>query len=193
MKRIKINPTDEQETELIDIDILLEMYIEEFQARKKKILKDLQKEFMKKFSERKDGIFSTDEIDRIVQLCLPLISNSAFAKFPGPFTIRRAFLYALVCKENTGQVNLVDFLAGCNRYGLDNPSPTIHKRVGLYGNEEDFEDFMKKQVESYNIEKQAKMHTSKNKNNPIRIEPAQTLRPNDSLDLNQPAKALVSP
>ena len=43
------------------------MYIEEFQIRKKKILKDLQKEFMKKFSERKDGIFSTDEIDRMVQ------------------------------------------------------------------------------------------------------------------------------
>ena len=82
MKRIKINPTDEQETELIDFDILLEMYVEEFQGRKKKILKDLQKEFMKKFSERKDGVFSTDELDRVVQLCLPLISNSAFTKFP---------------------------------------------------------------------------------------------------------------
>jgi hypothetical protein len=42
-------------------------------------------------------------------------------------------------------------LAGCNRYGLDNPAPTIHKRVGLYGNEEDFEDFMRKQLDSYNI------------------------------------------
>jgi len=102
MKRIKINPSDKQDTELIDIDALLEMYVEEFQTRKKKILKDLQKEFMKKFSERKDGMFSTDEIDRIVQICLPLISNSAFAKFPGQFTIRRAFLYALVCKENNG-------------------------------------------------------------------------------------------
>jgi hypothetical protein len=82
MKRIKINPTDEQETELIDIDALLEMYVEEFQGRKKKILKDLHKEFMKKFSERKDGVFSTDELDRVVQLCLPLKSNSAFTKFP---------------------------------------------------------------------------------------------------------------
>ena len=138
---------------MIDIDVLLDYYVEEFTSRKKQILKDLQKEFMKKFTERKDGLFSTDEIDRIVQTCLPLISNSAFAKFPGHFTIRRAFLYALVCKENTGQVNLVDFLAGCNRYGLDNPAPTIHKRVGMYGNEEDFEDFMKKQLENYNIEK----------------------------------------
>jgi len=102
MRRIKVNASDEQETELIDIDALLEMYIEEYQTRKKKILKDLQREFMKKFSERKDGMFSTDEIDRIVQICLPLISNSAFTKFPGSFTIRRAFLYALVCKENTG-------------------------------------------------------------------------------------------
>ncbi len=42
------------------------MYIEEFQAKKKQILKDMQREFMKKYAERKDGVFSTDEIDRIV-------------------------------------------------------------------------------------------------------------------------------
>jgi len=34
------------------------------------------------------------------------------------------------------------------------------------------------------------MHTSKNKNNPIRIEPAKVLRPNDSMDINQPEKNL---
>ena len=37
------------------------------------------------------------------------------------------------------------------------------------------------------------MHTSKNKNNPIRIEPANLLRPNDSMDLNQPEKTSFSP
>lgn len=65
MKRIKTNP-DEQEQEYIDVDSLLDMYIEEFQAKKKQILKDMQREFMKKYAERKDGVFSTDEIDRIV-------------------------------------------------------------------------------------------------------------------------------
>ncbi len=179
MRRLKAN--DETEHDYIDVDQLLEMYLEQFQTRKKQILKDLQKEFMKKFAERRDGQFSIDEIDRVVQTCLPLISNSAFAKFPGQFTIRRAFLYSLVCKENTGQVNLVDFLAGCNRFGLDNPTPTIHKRIGLYGNEEDFEDFMKKQLDGYNTQVQVRMHTSKHKNNPIRLETAAKLMPAESL------------
>jgi hypothetical protein len=127
------------------------MYIEEFQAKKKQILKDMQREFMKKYAERKDGVFSTDEIDRIVQHCLPLLSSSSFVKFPGSFTIRRAFLYSLICKENTSSINLVEFLAGCNRFGLDNPAPTIQKRIGMYGNEEDIEEVLKKQLDGYNI------------------------------------------
>jgi len=72
-------------------------------------------------------------------------------KHPGSFTIRRAFLYSLICKDNSSNVNLVEFLAGCNRFGLDSPSPIIHKRISLYGNEDDFEDIMKKQLEQYNI------------------------------------------
>jgi hypothetical protein len=44
MKRFKQNPSsDEQEQEYIDVDALLDMYTEEFQIRKKQILKDLQK------------------------------------------------------------------------------------------------------------------------------------------------------
>jgi hypothetical protein len=42
MKRIKVNVnSDEQEQEYIDIDALLDMYFEEFQLKKKQILKDL--------------------------------------------------------------------------------------------------------------------------------------------------------
>lgn len=82
---------------------------------------------------------------------MPNLSPSTFVRYPSTFTIRRAFLYALVCKDNNNYVNLVEFLAGCNRFGLDNPAPSIHKRISLYGNEEDFEDMMKKQLELYNV------------------------------------------
>ena len=37
------------------------------------------------------------------------------------------------------------------------------------------------------------MHTSKNKSNPIRVEPSNLLRPNDSMDLNLPEKSILSP
>ena len=38
---------DEFETEFIDMDVLLDLYIDEFQVRRKQNLKDLQKEFMR--------------------------------------------------------------------------------------------------------------------------------------------------
>ena len=60
-------------------------------------------------------------------------------------------MYSLVCKDNTNCVNLVEFLSGCHRFGLDSPAPTINKRISLYGNDEDFEDIVKRQLETYNI------------------------------------------
>lgn len=139
---------------------------------------------MKKYAERKDGVFSTDEVDRIVQQCLPLLSSSSFVKYPGSFTIRRAFLYSLTCKENTSSINLNEFLAGCNRFGLDNPAPTIQKRIGMYGNEEDIEELLKKQLEGYSINQQLQMHTVRNKHNFVRIEPAR-IKSNDSKEILQ--------
>ena len=125
------------------MDVLLDLYLEEFQARRKQNLKDLQKEFMRYYQNRKEGVFSTEEIDKIVMQSLPSISGSAFVKYPGGLTVKRAFMYALTCKENTDAVNLVEFLSGCNRFGLDCPAPTIHKRLMLFGNDEDFEHVVK--------------------------------------------------
>jgi hypothetical protein len=40
-----------------------------------------------------------------------------------------------MCGENTQEVNSMEFAAGCNRYGIDNPLPIITRRLALYGNE----------------------------------------------------------
>lgn len=79
------------------------------------------------------------------------MSPSAFVKFPGIISIRRAFLYALVCGENSFDINTQEFIAGCNRFGIDNPCPTITKRIALYGNDEDFEEIVKKELIKSNI------------------------------------------
>jgi hypothetical protein len=152
LRRYKATPEDEFETEFIDVDVLLELYVEEFQAKRKQNLKDLQKEFMRYYSNRKEGVFTTEEIDKIVGQSVPTISPSAFVKYPGSFTVKRAFMYALTCKDNTDSVNLVEFLSGCNRFGLDCPHPTIHKRIGLFGNEDDFDQVVKSQLSAYNVE-----------------------------------------
>lgn len=49
VKKIKTSPLDDFETDYIDIDILLSMYIEEFKTKKKANQKNLSREFMKRF------------------------------------------------------------------------------------------------------------------------------------------------
>jgi len=181
-KRYKATQEDEFETEFIDVDVLLDLYLEEYQAKRKQNLKDLQKEFMRYYQNRKEGVFSTDEIDKIVMQSMPSISGSAFVKYPGSFTIKRAYMYALTCKENTDCVNLVEFLSGCNRFGLDCPAPTVHKRLMLFGNDDDFEHVIKTQLDGYNVTQQARMHTVKQKlSNAIKVEPVPKLATDDSV------------
>ena len=45
-----------------------------------------------------------------------------------------------MCGYNNNNVNEVEFAAGCNRFGLDNPTPIVTKRLSLYGNTEDVEN-----------------------------------------------------
>ena len=46
-----------------------------------------------------------------------------------------------------------EFVAGCNRYGLDNPTPTITRRLASYGNEEGVEKLIERAAKQYNDEK----------------------------------------
>jgi len=55
----------------------------------------------------------------------------------------------LVCGENNKEVTKQQFLAGCNRFGIDNPCPIITKRMSNFGNSEDLDKEYKKFVEKY--------------------------------------------
>ena len=72
--------------------------------------------------------------------------------FAQDITIIRAFVYSLVCENNCNTISAEAFLAGCNRYGIDNPCPIITKRIGLYGLSEDLEKDFKRLVERYRRE-----------------------------------------
>mmetsp|Transcript_16847 Transcript_16847/g.16097 ORF Transcript_16847/g.16097 Transcript_16847/m.16097 type:complete len:279 (+) Transcript_16847:1881-2717(+) len=77
VKKMKTTSLDEFESEYIDVDLLLHMYLEEFKAKKKANQKALTKAFMKIHPEV-EGVYSTEEIDKIVTHCLPSTSLSAF-------------------------------------------------------------------------------------------------------------------
>ena len=51
-------------------------------------------------------------------------------------------IYALMCGKNGTELTDTEFLAGCNRFGLDNPTPIINARIAPYGNAENMEQLI---------------------------------------------------
>jgi hypothetical protein len=62
----------------------------------------------------------------------------------------RAYIYSLVCNSESNHVSVEAIIAGCNRYGIDNPCPIINKRMSLYGITSDLESDFIKLAEKYN-------------------------------------------
>jgi hypothetical protein len=62
---------------------------------------------------------------------------SPLIQFTGQISLLRSMVYAYLCGNNDGHANDFEFLAGCNRFAVDNPTPTVTKRIAFYGNTED--------------------------------------------------------
>ncbi|CDW81151.1 UNKNOWN [Stylonychia lemnae] len=189
VKKIKTNPLDDFETDYIDTDVLLNMYCEEYKTKRKQNQKNLSKEFMRRYQEQ-EGLFNSEEIDKIVATCTPSQSPSVYVKYPGIISVRRAFLYALVCGENGFEISTQEFIAGCNRFGIDNPCPTVTKRISLFGNDEDFDELIKKELIKSSVQQQSKVHTTKQIKGNIKIETSRISTSN--LRQNEPASSNLS-
>jgi hypothetical protein len=50
----------------------------------------------------------------------------------------------MMCGKNGFDCTDVEFIAGCNRFGLDNPVPIITRRMAHYGNEENVEKIVER-------------------------------------------------
>lgn len=61
----------------------------------------------------------------------------------------RAYIYGIVAGKNDKLLRLDEFLAGCNRYGLDNPCPIITKRMSNYGNADEIDKDFKRILAKY--------------------------------------------
>lgn len=93
--------------------------------------------------------------------------------FGGTVCQTRAFVYALMCGRNQFDCADVEFLAGCNRFGLDNPVPIITRRLAHYGNEEYLEKILEKCAKQFtdtnflDVEKFGSIYPDKNAPRPI--------------------------
>ena len=76
-------------------------------------------------------------IAEMMRSIVPEKHSSPFVRYPGDITFIRSFIYSLVCGNNNATLTKAQFLAGCNRFGIDNPCPIITKRLSYYGNSEE--------------------------------------------------------
>ena len=56
----------------------------------------------------------------------------------------------MMCGDNSFNCTEFEFVAGCNRFGLDNPSPIVTRRLATYGNEEPIEKIVERLARQYN-------------------------------------------
>lgn len=81
--------------------------------------------------------------------------------FAGPMSEIRAFIFCVTAGDsNTSTFNNEQFIAGLARYGVENPTPCVNKRFGMYGNSEDMMRAMKRLEGTYGKLKM-KIHTKR--------------------------------
>ena len=78
----------------------------------------------------------------------------------------RAFIYSCTSGEaNTATFTQENFMAGCNRFSIENPFPSVSVRCGLYGNNKDIMMYLLEAEKKYgkpNIKISQKGFSSKN-------------------------------
>lgn len=151
IKKIKVNKLDPSETDFIEFDLILSYYMEEYRKLRRKWMCDLKTRVdeVNKMNNRHKMAFSMRDVQSIISQILPPKSPSSLVAFAKDITQARAFIYALTCGTNDVEITAESMLAGCNRFGLDNPIPTITKRLSTYGNGEDVTDLIRKAAEAH--------------------------------------------
>ena len=58
--------------------------------------------------------------------------------YPSKISMLRSYVYSCISgRDNTNFMTDQDFLAGCTRFAIESPIPTVSTRCSLYGNSRD--------------------------------------------------------
>ena len=158
VKKMKDNNLDDYDTDYVDVDLLLDMYLQEFRNTKRDNLIKLSKQFKslvhEQEKERDNGNWLTFsnalKITTDYRYHSTSMKPTQFLSHAGPISTARALMYAMMCGKNGPDVSDVEFLAGCNRFGIDNPLPPQTKRLQLYGNVEDMDKIIENLFRKHN-------------------------------------------
>lgn len=110
IQRIRVNPLDDQETNFVDIDKVLSFYLEDYRALRKKNQQNIWKEYTK--LERMQGNdanttwkISMKDFKRLMASIVPQKSPSPSVHFSREISHIRAFIYSLICGDNSNVIN----------------------------------------------------------------------------------------
>lgn len=82
-----------------------------------------------------ESVITTDLVEHVIKDIRPSKMFNTFLSFAGKISNTRALIYAFMCGGNNNEVNELELLAGCNRFGIENPLFTVTKRLSLFGND----------------------------------------------------------
>ena len=149
---MKLNELDETGMNYLDVDKLLDSYMDEFYEARMQKQDELKLDFenMMRDCRRLSRKINIKDIIRVFVSDKELNKSPVLhLKFADNFTMIRTFIYSLVCGLNQAEVTTEQFMAACNRFGVDSPLPIITKRISLYGNNEDLTKEFQKLVDRF--------------------------------------------
>lgn len=123
MRRTYKKSPDQLEGPHVELDNLLEVYLNSFISARNTNIDKLTKSFVKR-NKLQDGLFTFDEYLDTVKEALSTQLNQDLV-FPSTFSIGRSFNLGLSLGSNLYEISKTNFLAACIRYGFDNPFPLI--------------------------------------------------------------------
>jgi hypothetical protein len=138
IKRKRALPTDNFETDFIDIDKLFDLYIEQFKALRLQLQMKYQKIYYRILGESKTEGPTCQKIhdyskDLRYKPKLPV----EMLEYPGRISILRTICYAYMSGNNNNDFDKDGFMTACTQFGLNCPNPCVVRRLAYYGNPED--------------------------------------------------------
>ena len=120
----KLDTTEGENIEAVDIDKLLEFSIDEYFEMKKRNFKSLSKKFSKTF-ETDNGLISFDDYKVMLTEITDLESPIERYKYSNEIIKLRSYLYCITSGKNKNDIVQKDFNATVLRFGIDCPFPLI--------------------------------------------------------------------
>ena len=147
-------PIEGLDVDFLDLDQVLGALVNEFKDQKRSFQNRLKKEFVRKM-EAYTAPVGYKEFEELIHAAeMGDLDDDGFfdplISFAGPMSQIRAYIFCLTAGEsNTSSFSNEHFVAGISRYGVENPTPCVSKRCGMYGNSEDIMRALKRAEDVY--------------------------------------------